>query len=479
MIASRPSLALLLPDGVGVRNFLVGAFAREAAREWRLEILHAIPQSLLADVAGDLLEDVTWHPLRSSGEGRVITTLRSSLGYAHMFRSRTVAMQRRLSRPVHAPTWGRWAMIHAARVIGRAAASSQGIASLDYCHQWVARREPTLDYYREIFRRSRPAMLFCSHQRPPSIVLPVLAARELGIQTATFIFSWDNLTSKGRIAAPFDHYLVWSAHMRDELRRYYPEVAPERIHIVGTPQFDPYASPGLGVTREEFCRDLGLDPARPLICYSGGDVSTCPDDARHVRLLMEMIRDGRIQRAPQVLLRPSPVDAGERYAPVLRDYPELRYAPPAWVHPEGAAWSGVIPLPADVPFLANLTRHSDLNINVASTMTLDFALHDRPVVNVAFDLSEPPPLGLPLQDMYYSFEHYRPVVELGAARIARTPAEFADHVNAYLADPSLDRENRRRLVELEVELPVGRASSRILATLGRLVQADSPIARLA
>ncbi len=40
---------------------------------------------------------------------------------------------------------------------------------------------------------------------------------------------------------------------------------------------------------------------------------------------MEHIRTGRIQGNPQVLLRPSPADDGQRYAEVRRDYPELIY----------------------------------------------------------------------------------------------------------------------------------------------------------
>jgi hypothetical protein len=96
--------------------------------------------------------------------------------------------------------------------------------------------------------------------------------------------------------------------------------------------------------------------------------------------------------------------------------------------------------------------HADLNINLASTMTLDFAIHDKPVVNVAFDVAEPPPHGLPLWDYYYQFEHYQPVIQLGAARIARSRAELAEHVNAYLANPALDREGRQKFVELEVGL---------------------------
>jgi CDP-glycerol glycerophosphotransferase (TagB/SpsB family) len=166
-----------------------------------------------------------------------------------------------------------------------------------------------------------------------------------------------------------------------------------------------------------------------------------------------------------VLLRPVPVDEGDRYADVRRSYPELIYARPNWVHTVPGDWSRVIPLPEDVAFLANLTHHADLNINVASTMTLDFAIHDKPVVNIAFDVASPPPFGMPLWDYYYQFEHYRPVVELGAARFARSPDELADHVNAYLENPALDRENRRRLVELEVSLPLGRSSQRIVEVL--------------
>jgi hypothetical protein len=302
-------------------------------------------------------------------------------------------------------------------------------------------------------------------------VLPaVLAARSLGIPSATFIFSWDNITSKGRIAAPFDHYLVWSEHMRQELLRYYPDVKPDSIHIVGTPQFDPYGDPGLIWTREEFFRQVGAEPARQLICYSGGDTGNCPDDASHVRILMQAIRDGRIHGNPQVLLRPAPVDEGSRYDPVRRDFPELIVQRPAWIHTVPGQWSHVIPLAADIRMLANLTYHCDLNINLGSTMTLDFAIHDKPVVNIAFDVTSPPPFGIPVWDFFYQFEHYTNVVKLGAARFARSPGELVAHVNAYLSNPRLDAEGRRRLTEMQVGVPIGRSCTRILQVLETLAR---------
>jgi hypothetical protein len=458
------TLLLVVPDGVGVRNFVLGSFLREASERGPVVALHVVPDELLPTYS-DIAPGVEWEPLPRASSGRAAETLANALAYAHMNWAGTRAMRRRLAAPVHAPTFGRWAMIRAARAMGRVASNRSGIAALSSMHRVAASRSASVAEMRRRLEKLAPSVLFCSHQRPPEILAPALAARELGIPTATFIFSWDNLTSKGRIAAPFDHYLVWSGQMRDELLRYYPDVAPERVHVVGTPQFDPHDDARLQWTREEFFARLGADPARKLICFSGGDTGTCPDDAKHVNVLMEQVRSGRIPGNPQVVLRPAPVDSGARYEPVRARFPELIYAPAEWVHVRPDNWARVMPLPGDVAFLANLTRHADVNVNTASTMTLDFAIHDRPVVNLAFDMTSPPPLGKPLWEVYYQYEHYRPVVELGAVRVARSAEELATHVSAYLANPALDREARRKLVELEVSLPLGRSSARILDVL--------------
>jgi hypothetical protein len=122
-------------------------------------------------------------------------------------------------------------------------------------------------------------------------------------------------------------------------------------------------------------------------------------------------------------------------------------------------------MPEDIQFLANLTNHADLNVNLGSTMTLDFGLHDKPVVNIAFDVADPPIFGMPVWDYYYFFEHYRPVWELGASRPARSPDELAQYVNEYLENPSLGREGRKKLAAMQVGAPLDASSSLILKTL--------------
>jgi hypothetical protein len=339
---------------------------------------------------------------------------------------------------------------------------------MDRFQQFKVSRSPEVEQYRNWFRQTKPSLLLCSHQRPPIVLPAVLAAKSLGIPTATMVFSWDNLTSKGRVAAPFDHYMVWSEHMADDLRRYHPDITPDRIHIVGTPQFDVYADKSALRSREAFFSGINADPSRPLICYSGGDTGTAPEDQEHVAILMSLIRSGRITGNPQVLVRPAPVDDGRRYDAVRARYPEIIYAKPGWVHLEPGNWARVMPLEDDPLFLANLTHHADLNVNLASTMTLDFAIHDKPVVNVAFDVADPPLFGMPLWDYYYQFEHYRPVVELGAVRCARSSDQLAEHINAYLLDPALDRDARRKLVEMQLSVPPGQSTDRLVDAVSRI-----------
>jgi hypothetical protein len=121
-----------------------------------------------------------------------------------------------------------------------------------------------------------------------------------------------------------------------------------------------------------------------------------------------------------------------------------------------------------VHFLANLTYHSDVNVNVASTMTLDFSINDTPVVNIGFDVSKTRNGEPSLCDHYYSWDHYRPVITLGAARLARSPEELAQAISNYLRDPSLDREGRRRLVQMQLGVPVGQSSANLAERLKAL-----------
>jgi hypothetical protein len=468
-VTSKLRVALFIPDGVAVRNFVLGRFLKELVTKGRVDLYHNLPEQVASKYASGTPEGVEWQPILDYRQSRAISALQSCLAYAHMYWADTHSMQRARSRPVRAPLRTQ-VLVNSCRWVGRMSADPRRIELMDSVHFSLVRKQAEVDTYKRIFEKTKPSVIFSGCQRPFSVLPAVLAAKQMGIPTATFIVSWDNLSSKGRIVAPYDHFFVWGKNMRSELLRYLPHVPEQNIHIVGTPQFDPYADSDLLWTREDFFQRIGGDPARPLICFSGGDAGTCPEDPEHVRILLQMIRDGRIQRHPQVLVRPSPVDDGVRYDSVRRDFPELMFVRPEWTHTRPGDWTRVIPSAEDIQFLTNLAHYADMNVNLGSTMTLDFGLHDKPVVNVAFDVADPPLFGMPVYDYYYNYEHFRPVVEFGASRIARAADQLPGCVNAYLEDPALDREGRRRLVNLHVDVPPGQSSKATVAALERIAR---------
>jgi hypothetical protein len=161
-------------------------------------------------------------------------------------------------------------------------------------------------------------------------------------------------------------------------------------------------------------------------------------------------------------VRLHPKDDGSRYEPVRARFPEVLFSVQGARHRGNlAAWQ---PTDADLREMVNTVRHGDVHINVASTMTIDAAVADRPVINVRYDLRPEgarPSWGLNI----YRYTHYVPVLKTGAMRVATTPEELIRHLNAYLVSPELDREGRARLVRQECGVVDGHAGRRAAEVL--------------
>jgi CDP-glycerol glycerophosphotransferase (TagB/SpsB family) len=118
--------------------------------------------------------------------------------------------------------------------------------------------------------------------------------------------------------------------------------------------------------------------------------------------------------------------------------------------------------------LAELMKYTAVNVNVASTITIDAAALDTPVVNVAFDGQVTKPY-LESCARYYDYEHYKRIVDTGGVRIARNTDEMMQAIQAYLDDPSLESEGRRRIREEQCWKLDGNSGRRIAEYLIRLM----------
>jgi CDP-glycerol glycerophosphotransferase (TagB/SpsB family) len=111
-------------------------------------------------------------------------------------------------------------------------------------------------------------------------------------------------------------------------------------------------------------------------------------------------------------------------------------------------------------WLASLLRWADVSLTVGSTLAIDAALCDTPVVGVAFDGLQRLPYSRSIRRAY-DYTHYRPLVETGGLRLAESEEQMIELVNRYLEDPELDSEGRARIAQEQGWRVDGRSGERV------------------
>jgi hypothetical protein len=132
----------------------------------------------------------------------------------------------------------------------------------------------------------------------------VKAAVELGIPTAACIASWDNLSSGGLIHIVPDRMIVWNGVQKTEAVQMH-DVPEKRIAATGAHLFDHWFEMEPSCSREEFCRQRGLDPTRPFLLYACSSHFVAPNEVPYVRRWAERVRSaGQPLADVGILVRP-------------------------------------------------------------------------------------------------------------------------------------------------------------------------------
>lgn len=263
--------------------------------------------------------------------------------------------------------------------------SAKGLKTLT---KLINRLERNTNYYKESFNKlsiNKPSFLFCTNQRPILAVAPILAARDLKIPTATFIFSWDNLP-KATLVVEVDYYFVWSNIMKEELQKYYPAIKENQIKITGTPQFEPHYNKNLLKPKEIFFNENNLDLNKKYICFSGDDVTTSPYDEYYLQDLAETVESlNKEGYNLGVIYRKCPVDFTGREDEILKKYNQIIYPiNPKWEN-LGSSWNNAMPLKEDLQLLSNTISNSILVINIGSSMVFDSVIHNVPCAYINYN----------------------------------------------------------------------------------------------
>ena len=260
---------------------------------------------------------------------------------------------------------------------------------------------------KEVLEKEKPDFIFCTNQRPVNAIAPLTAAQDLGIPTSTFIFSWDNLPKATMVVEP-DFYFVWSDYMKKELLSYYPFINSNNIFISGSPQFEPHYNFSLRQSREEFFNENGLDFSKEYICFSGDDITTSPDDPQYLNDVSETVenlnKSGKYNLG--IIFRRCPVDFSDRYDEVLKNFKGLIVPiAPKWKQ-AGRMWNAILPTKEDLQVQVNTILYTKAVINLGSSMVFDYAVFNKPCLFLHYDVAKKENESWSSEKVY-KFVHFR------------------------------------------------------------------------
>ncbi|NQX84800.1 MAG: hypothetical protein HRT67_02570 [Flavobacteriaceae bacterium] len=339
-------------------------------------------------------------------------------------------------------------------------ASENGIQKLDIPFYNAIRKTTYYKACLKQIKQHNPTVVFCTHQRSSSAVAPVLAARDLGLRTVCFIHSWDNIP-KGVQLVKADEYFVWSAYMKNEMKTHYPFINPQHIKITGTPQFATYFSDEYRLTRDVFLSKFGLDTNKKYILFSGNDKTTSPNDPRYLKDLCDAVLElnTNSKATYAIIFRPNPIDINDGFDKVLEDYKDIvTELKPDWFGSETFVWNKGGPNKKDVMLLVNTILHSEIIVNMGSTMALDAALLDVPACYINYDVKSD--FNWTVKRIY-NFIHFKMIKEIDPVFWINAPNEMLSVIKEALNNPEKTADGRRKWIDAITQLPIARTNERM------------------
>ena len=334
-----------------------------------------------------------------------------------------------------------------------------GLASFtEKVSEWMYTKEVRSPEAIKLLQEIKPAMLLCMspfRKDEPGIVA---ASRKLGIPTLTYITSWDNLTTKNRYMFSYDGYLLWSKSMQDQLSVLYPQSRNKPQYIIGAPQYDIFKNNKYVQTKNEFCEANGLNPDLPIILYTLGSPNLVNEYPGAREFLKEAAK-GRMGDI-QVVVRAHPLHLNdpelpsllELYSKTVLQTSNPKKGSKSFTHDENQIVEWV-----------NTFKYSDIVINLASTVAIDAAIFDRPVINLNFDPSGEK--DQMVKEINAISDHFAPIAASNGMWEVNNYEEMVEAVNGYLKDPSLHREGRAWMYEFVCGYSDGKCGERFAQAL--------------
>jgi len=325
---------------------------------------------------------------------------------------------------------------------------------------------PRPGLYADLFASLRPDLVIASTAGWRLDRYLLREARKHRVPTMAAIVGWDNPSSYSIPGASPAFVTCWSRLQQDELVLG-SDWKRQRVNIGGIPSYDGYFRKEWQLSRDDYFRLHNLDPKRRLISYACSFVHFAPN-LPNVEALARLVSADSLVEPAQLLIRLHPshfqakpkifASERERIMELPGRYPHVHVVQPRALGGSLGYYGG-----EDMDEKSSMMAHSDVLVTVYSTMVVETAIHDTPIVAAVLDLpggwNVPKKYSLSLKKIGNWPTHKR-FREARAGRIAENEGQLREAIDRYLKDHTLDSSERRAFAAQEITYTDGMAGRR-------------------
>tara|TARA_Y100000310_G_C20655136_1_gene801597 strand:+ start:112 stop:1023 length:912 start_codon:yes stop_codon:yes gene_type:complete len=285
------------------------------------------------------------------------------------------------------------------------------------------------------------------------------------IKTVAIPKSWDTVTKMYFRFIP-DYFIVQNEYLKEQLVDL-QDVSPEKIFVIGFPQFDWYTREDLIRSREEHFKKFNLDPDKPLVFF-GSQGSWYDKDYTVAEKIYEWVKKDELAKPTQILFRPHFSNVKNNPFVKYKGVEKAAYDDSYNVSSDFRdSWD---PTASETIDLLNTIAHADVVVIILSTLALDAACRDKSVINILYGSKYRK--GKDITPLMQYSNHYEWVLETNATYKANNDEELKKYINEVLLYPenkSSEREVLRDKLCYKVD---GRSSERMVKALETIINED-------
>lgn len=324
--------------------------------------------------------------------------------------------------------------------------------------RWLDMRLVDDKNFVDLFEKYKPDLLLSAHPFSDVEASLIRQAKKKRILSVGIINSWDKMTSRSILRILPDKLIVHNEIVKKEAVLF-TGMNEEDIIVVGVPHYDIFFN-GKPRERSVFFSRFKIDPKKKILLFCPTGQYYGMNDTEIINTLIRLQTSGLLGNDVQILVRFPPNDNVDTKGisdlnKIILYQPGIRFS-----SKRGIDWDMNF---EDIQLLYDTLYWSALIICPPSSLSIDAAIVDRPIINIKF--GDTKIYSTDNINLYYDSDHYKNILKQEGIKLVLNESDLVLWIRKYLNDQSLNREGRRLIAEEQCYKLDGQSSKRMARSI--------------